>query len=1053
MSVESSRSASSTPPTMAPFAPSISSVRDQSLDSTISSHTDLSGPTGTSSIKPNQSPRTSSESWRPNDDDVHSTIARSGTSEAAIKQLLKDNKSLVTRSEQMWTLVQKQRELILGLKKDLDTSNTERDRYRHKLKAQVAANSSLQSEGRSENRPTDKPVDAGMDPGAKRTHNASIDAVDSISDQLMAREVGAKIAPTTSDLQDRDPGVSNGANPVDRRKPQAVPAPLGLRRDLVTQDPSSPNSTQSPKQNPISPSMISPGTPGGEGKRKPTPLKLGQLHSPTTSQEAQPQPQAQQQDRGRPSEQSDGENRGRRRTRADDDRERETSYAEEERRSRSMKKSKSKNKTPTDEQEPIQSVPEEASTSLANGVGLPSSPRAPLLGGLQSPPFQPSLGSIAGMMTTSTLQSTLNNSHMLPSLKSPGLPMSPRPGDRPMNAAVPRNIVQHTIAPPLMSPGPMSARGFILSPRPPRQPIPLPDDLQPDLPKPQSSRGVTQSLEQPSLGERMQTRHAYAASKDTVGSHNAMAPVYHGFMSDDYPELLLPPNALSRVFVSVYSSRLRPSRNSLNASKEADEDQVFTLAVHSKADHKQLWRLEKTIDGLFSFDSTLRRSSSFNARLPDKSLFAGHAPLKVDQRRSALNEYFGVLLSFQYSESAALAVCSFLGSEAIGPNLASDPLAGRDSFEHRIRKEGYLAKKGRHMTGWKARYFVLDGKDLQYYETPGGEHLGRIRLHKAQIGPQRADSSSEDSEYRHGLMVLELKRDESSSLVRHVLCAESDEERDDWINALQTYVEGLQVPPSPSPATGSGSPQQSQARFQRSPPSTSALQARSKELQSVGYDQTVAAGAPVMGSPTESNESGSPIDREVGVPSIYGSADRPAISGPVAGGPIQNLSAWGNKAAPPKEKRNIFGFKLRTSEDNANTQARTPGPTQQTFRQVSGRPIFGLHLAEAAELFPPRGVDICLPSPIYRCIEYLEAKQASRQEGLFRVSGSQTVIQALKQRFNSESDVDLLRDEHEYEIMAVADLLRLYCRELPEPILTRQLLLDFHKVLGMSGIE
>lgn len=949
----------------------------------------------------------------------------------------------------MWTLVQKQRELILGLKKDLDTSNRERDRYRHKLKAQVAASTSLQTQSRSDGRTTSQPSDTGIDPRAKREQNASIDTITSTSAQVSARDVDAQVAPKTSTSQDGNSAIVNGAIPADRRQPQAVPAALGLRRDLTTQGPSSPDSTRSPKQNPISPSMISPGTPGGEGKRKPAPLKLGPLHSPTTIEAAPPQPLN---DRGRQIEQSDGENRGRRRTRADDDREREASYAEEERRSRSMKKSKSKNKTPTDEQEPIQSVPEESFSGLANGVGLPSSPRAPLLGGLQSPPFQPSVGSIAGMMTASPPPSGPDYSHMLPALKSPGLPMSPRPGDRPMNAPVPRSFVQQSIAPPLMSPGPMSARGFILSPRPPRQPIPLPDDLQPDLPKPQWSRGMTQSQDQPSSGERMQTRHAYAASQDTVGSHDAIAPIYHGLMSDDYPELLLPPSALSRIFVSVYSSRLRPSRNSLNASKEIDENQVVTLAIHSKADHKQLWRLEKTVDALFNFDSTLRRISSVNARLPDKGLFAGHAPLKVDQRRSALNEYFGVLLNSQYSEPSALVICSFLGSEAIGPKLASDPLAARDSFEHRIRKEGYLAKKGRHMTGWKARYFVLDGKDLQYYEAPGGEHLGRIRLHKAQIGPQRSESSSEESEYRHGLMILELKRDESSNLVRHVLCAESDEERDDWINALRTYVEGLQVPPSPSPVIGAGSPQQNQARFQRSPTATSALQARSTDLQSVGYDQTVAAEAPVMGSPTESNESGSPGDREIGTPSIYGSADRPAISGPVAGGPIQNLSAWGNKAAPPREKRNIFGFKSRTSEDNANTQARTPGPTQQTFRQASGRPIFGLHLAEAAELFPPSGVDICLPSPVYRCIEYLEAKQASRQEGLFRVSGSQTVIQALKQRFNTEGDVNILRDEHEYEIMAVADLLRLYCRELPEPALTRELLLDFHKVLGTSTV-
>jgi RalA-binding protein 1 len=41
-----------------------------------------------------------------------------------------------------------------------------------------------------------------------------------------------------------------------------------------------------------------------------------------------------------------------------------------------------------------------------------------------------------------------------------------------------------------------------------------------------------------------------------------------------------------------------------------------------------------------------------------------------------------------------------------------------------------------------------------------------------------------------------------------------------------------------------------------------------------------------------------------------------------------------------------------------------------------------------------------LPAIVFRCIEYLEAKKAAEEEGIYRLSGSSAVIKALKDRFN-----------------------------------------------------
>ena len=112
------------------------------------------------------------------------------------------------------------------------------------------------------------------------------------------------------------------------------------------------------------------------------------------------------------------------------------------------------------------------------------------------------------------------------------------------------------------------------------------------------------------------------------------------------------------------------------------------------------------------------------------------------------------------------------------------------------------------------------------------------------------------------------------------------------------------------------------------------------------------------------------------------------------------------------------------------------------------RPVFGIPLAEAVQYCAPQGVDVNLPAVVYRCIEYLNAKGAASEEGIFRLSGSNLVVKALKERFNTEGDVDFLSGDQYYDVHAVASLFKQYLRELPDTVLTRELHLEFLRVLG-----
>src|ERR1700761_410525 len=75
----------------------------------------------------------------------------------------------------------------------------------------------------------------------------------------------------------------------------------------------------------------------------------------------------------------------------------------------------------------------------------------------------------------------------------------------------------------------------------------------------------------------------------------------------------------------------------------------------------------------------------------------------------------------------------------------------------------------------------------------GGQHLGTIAVTGAQIGRQHRPAdrreSDEEGEYRHAFLIIELKKSTGGSH-RHVLCAESDSERDSWVEILVRYVSG-----------------------------------------------------------------------------------------------------------------------------------------------------------------------------------------------------------------------------------------------------------------------
>eukprot|EP01103_Thecamoeba_quadrilineata_P008064 TRINITY_DN17852_c0_g1_i1.p1 TRINITY_DN17852_c0_g1~~TRINITY_DN17852_c0_g1_i1.p1 ORF type:complete len:606 (-),score=137.21 TRINITY_DN17852_c0_g1_i1:59-1876(-) len=131
-------------------------------------------------------------------------------------------------------------------------------------------------------------------------------------------------------------------------------------------------------------------------------------------------------------------------------------------------------------------------------------------------------------------------------------------------------------------------------------------------------------------------------------------------------------------------------------------------------------------------------------------------------------------------------------------------------------------------------------------------------------------------------------------------------------------------------------------------------------------------------------------------------------------------------------------------------QAETDGECRDWIKAIRERSatgaatkVFGTPLAKVMS----RPNNTNLPLILDKSLSFLE-KHGLEVEGLFRISASASVIEKYKDEFDLSKDVDLagVDDPH-----IVGGLLKLYLRELPEPLLTHSLYDSFLRVLDVQN--
>jgi small GTP-binding protein len=122
----------------------------------------------------------------------------------------------------------------------------------------------------------------------------------------------------------------------------------------------------------------------------------------------------------------------------------------------------------------------------------------------------------------------------------------------------------------------------------------------------------------------------------------------------------------------------------------------------------------------------------------------------------------------------------------------------------------------------------------------------------------------------------------------------------------------------------------------------------------------------------------------------------------------------------------------------AETKQEMQSWMQELYKCIFRNKNFGLPLEFIASRAAEKGAPTAVPIIITKSIDFLRKKEATKLEGIFRISGDSRGINMLKDKFDTTDDATYVIPD-DTDPHAVSGLLKLYFRELPAPLLTYSL--------------
>ncbi|WBW71593.1 RhoGAP Rga2 [Schizosaccharomyces osmophilus] len=460
--------------------------------------------------------------------------------------------------------------------------------------------------------------------------------------------------------------------------------------------------------------------------------------------------------------------------------------------------------------------------------------------------------------------------------------------------------------------------------------------------------------------------------------------------------------------------------------------------------------------------------------------------------RRSVDTYFRYIFQADLTLEQKVKLIQFLSKDTLREYL-------NDVFflppEH-AQKEGVLLRYIKN-SGLVSRYFYLKDRVLYYAENRNAPVLGTIQLQEALvhrysanlpifaiIDPPHQFLTGEN--YQSAFVIQEKQTEQKNRTdTIHVLLAKDIEDQQSWLRAIVSLIPSISTSSTPADVQIQASDfpgsrrnpydkqeeKVSQTDFSHSVSGWSLeedAQSQTDIADNDGFGRlgdvgSISDGAslnldtpPIGSSDTElsfaSTSGNSVLETDARMTKLApNSVSEEQISRKDNNASIEEdflnhfkrVNVSGNKMPQaqnqPSNIKSLEGIHNESSSFDDNTD---PEPTSLATSKehpiTKHTEVFGIPLVDAVELgsqFNESG----LPIVIYRCLEYLEAVRAEKEEGIYRLSGSSSAIKGLKEQFDKGVDYDLVNSKEVFDVHAVAALLKLYLRELPTNLLDSSL--------------
>ncbi|CAG60961.1 uncharacterized protein GVI51_J06853 [Nakaseomyces glabratus] len=512
---------------------------------------------------------------------------------------------------------------------------------------------------------------------------------------------------------------------------------------------------------------------------------------------------------------------------------------------------------------------------------------------------------------------------------------------------------------------------------------------------------------------------------NSLRSNPSLKPV-----TSDIP-LFVQPEDLGTIQIQILSTLYKDPEINF----QGEENSVL-FSVIDRSSSQEMFKFSKSLKKLRELDVYLKSHipSVSIPDLPSEQLYKSLLPVRVDQRREMLNGYFSSLVSIpNFPVNVGLKIAEFISTDTVMTPLT----LGDTLYEGRL-----LMRKPKALGGgntWKLRYGALNSKTLQLLENDQIMEQVKVRQVSLEILPNLPDDKFGT---KNGFLLTEHKKSGLSGSNKYYLCTETAKEREGWISALH----GLLDPNSSNLA-----------------PSTSSIRSGSNHTDNISF------GRPDSSKPDPHYVTD--LSNHRNSYNIETASNYSGISSP-SGISEQNEGADDERESRRMKMRSIFPFKkiaggVFPHDEDRDTENDSLNKSVETFvtsnndnysqRLVESTPlpvslntVFGAPLQKSMQLSSKTYQrQYHLPSIVYRCLEYLYKNHGIQEEGIFRLSGSSTLIKQLQEKFDREYDVDLSNFNNKLEgagneddsnggqfisVNTVSGLLKLYLRQLPHLI-------------------